>query len=109
MDVKLGLTNKTTGIVRKIVKSIDPKDPPIILVYFEGYKGMDIMYDEEGQVYPNVVPIKVFTQSGKDNIKRENFPLKLAFANTIHFAQGSTTKKLAVFFGDTFKMNSELL
>ena len=41
MDVKLGLTNKTTGIVRKIVKSIDPKDPPIILVYFEGYKGID--------------------------------------------------------------------
>ena len=32
IDVKLGLTNRSSGIVRKIVKSKDPKDPDIILV-----------------------------------------------------------------------------
>ena len=36
IDVKLGLTNKSTGIIRKIVKSDDPNDPDIILVEFDG-------------------------------------------------------------------------
>jgi hypothetical protein len=48
MDVKLGLVNNTTGIVRKILKSTDPNDPPIILVHFEGFKGIDIVRDLEG-------------------------------------------------------------
>lgn len=34
IDVKLGLTNRSSGIVRKIVKSEDPNDPDIILVEF---------------------------------------------------------------------------
>ena len=42
-------------------------------------------------------------------MKRENYPLKLGFATTIHSSQGSTTQKLIVFFGKTFNTNSELL
>lgn len=72
IDVELGLTNKTTGTVRKIVKSKDTKDAHIILVHFESWKGLDIVYDLDGNAYSNVVPIKVYTQSGKDRLKREN-------------------------------------
>ena len=43
IDVKLGLTNKSSGIVRKIVESKDKKDPDIILVEFDGFKGKDIV------------------------------------------------------------------
>ena len=48
MDVKLGLVNNATGIVRKILKSNDTNDPPIILVQFEGFKGIDIVRDLDG-------------------------------------------------------------
>lgn len=48
VDVRLGLTNKSTGIVRKIVKSRDSKDPDIILVEFSGFKGKDIVKDVDG-------------------------------------------------------------
>jgi hypothetical protein len=34
MEVKLGLTNKSSGIVRKIVTSKNDKDPDILLVEF---------------------------------------------------------------------------
>lgn len=40
---------------------------------------------------------------------RENYPLGLAFATTIHFAQGSTTDSLVVFGGKCFNNNTELL
>ena len=43
IDVRLGLTNKSSGIVRKIVESKDKNDPDIILVEFEGFKGKDIV------------------------------------------------------------------
>jgi hypothetical protein len=34
MEVKLGLTNKSSGIIRKIVTSKNDKDPDILLVEF---------------------------------------------------------------------------
>lgn len=64
IDVKLGLTNKSSGIVRKIVESKDKKDPDIILVEFDGFKGKDIVQDINGNSYPNLVPIAYYTQSG---------------------------------------------
>ena len=35
IDVKLGLTNKSTGIIRKIVKSKNKSDCDIMLVQFD--------------------------------------------------------------------------
>ena len=60
----LGLTNKSSGVVRKIVESKDKKDPDIILVEFDGFKGKDIVQDINGNSYPNLVPIAYYTQSG---------------------------------------------
>ena len=42
-------------------------------------------------------------------MKRENYPLKQAFANTIHWSQGFTTENLILFMGKNFNTNSELL
>ena len=49
IDVKLGLTNKSTGIVRKIVESKNKNDTDIILVEFDGFKGKDIVRDTNGK------------------------------------------------------------
>ena len=48
IDVRLGLTNKSSGIVRKIVHSKDKNDPDIILVEFYGFKGKDVVQDIDG-------------------------------------------------------------
>ena len=59
VDVRLGLTNRSTGTIRKIVKSTNSKDPDIMLVEFDGFKGKDIVKDVDGNSYPNVVPISL--------------------------------------------------
>ena len=48
IDVKLGLTNKTMGIVRKILKSPVNGDPDLILVEIPTYTGKTIMKDING-------------------------------------------------------------
>ena len=72
------------------------------------------MKDLNGKEYPNLIPIKIMQESKqhKDDrltFIRANYPLRLAFSTTVHFAQGSTTNRLIVWCGSGFNRNSELL
>lgn len=72
------------------------------------------MKDVNGVEYPNLIPIKIMNEAKhhydiKQTITRSNYPLRLAFSTTVHFAQGSTTNKLIVWCGKGFNKNSELL
>ena len=55
IDVRLGLTNKSCGTVRKIVKSEVKGDPDIILVDIDSYSGKPIISAD----HPKLIPIKV--------------------------------------------------
>ena len=59
IDVKLGLTNKTMGTVKKVLKSEVEGDPDIILVEFPSYSGKTIVYDLQGNEYPKLIPISI--------------------------------------------------
>ena len=59
IDVKLGLTNKSSGVIKKIIKSPNKSDCDIILVQFDRYIGKDIVKDINGNYYKNLIPITV--------------------------------------------------
>jgi len=109
MDVNLGLVNNAKGVVVDIVKNLeDPDEPDILLVKIEGFKGNELLYDINGNPIDNVIAIKPIRET-VNGITRVNYPLDLAFSNTIHFSQGSTTNYLVLFCGKMFNRNSELL
>ena len=75
--------------------------PTIIMVAMPGYKGPTFWHKEDGTP---VVPIVPFTarwqsKSGKQCL-RTQFPLRVAYAVTIHKSQGMTLNKAVVELGE---------
>ena len=98
---KHGLVNGATGIVRDIIyaENAKPHDMPIsIIVEFKDYSGKPLL----GPEYPKCVPIVPFTaqwNDGKSTHTRTQFPLRLAWAMTVHKSQGLTMERAVIDIG----------
>ena len=95
--VEMGLVNGAMGTVKAIVytKTAPPDLPQAVMVYFDHYSG-PTMHD--GTV--PVVPLKKTWLEGRNVLSRQQLPLKLAWAITIHKAQGLTLDKVVVDIGN---------
>ena len=90
-----GLTNGAIGHVKAIIYREDrlpPALPEFVVVKFEDYKGQSCLSN-----YPNCVAIAPVIHSwrfGADVYSREQLPLTLGYAMTIHKCQGLTMRQV---------------
>ncbi|XP_071963825.1 uncharacterized protein [Antedon mediterranea] len=89
VDVKKGLTNGCMGHVHEIVKPNRNAKPVSIKVKFDN--------NEIG-----VQAIEMFKESMGNKYSRKQFPLKLAYACTVHKVQGLTMNEAVVCLKNTF-------
>ena len=101
----VGLCNGALGIVHSIVYASDygpPLLPVAIMVQFDStYTGPSFSPN-----VPNLVPIppcSSFSESLGSNYERTQFPIKLAWAVTIHKSQGLTLEKMWIDLGKSEK------
>ena len=96
----VGLCNGATGTVVNIIfeNNHQPPDLPVaIMVKFENYRGP--VFDEN---HPSCVPICPITVSSQTEFgfqERQQLPLRLAWALTIHKSQGLTLPKVWIDIG----------
>ena len=91
-----GLTNGATGTAVGVISQPKGARPLCGLVEFSGYTGPAYEADR-----PRVVPITPHTQrfGDGDALTRTQIPLALAYAFTIHKAQGATFSKCSISLG----------
>ncbi|XP_071943751.1 uncharacterized protein [Antedon mediterranea] len=89
VDVKKGLTNGCMGYVKEITKHYQNSKPISIKVKFDN--------NEIG-----IQLIEAFQESIGSKYSRKQFPLKLAYACTVHKVQGMTMNKASVSLKNTF-------
>ena len=95
--VEVGLANGSLGTVGVIIfdEDVKPPNPPrYILIQFDNYNGPC--------VNGNLFPISAINRNCEINgrmVTRKQFPLKVAYAITIHKAQGLTLRKAKIDIG----------
>ena len=100
----VGLCNGATGTVVDFIyhSNLQPPSLPIaVIVQFDEYEGPSIFEDK-----PNCVPIcpvTVTLQISERCHERQQLPLKLAWALTIHKSQGLTLPKAVIDIGKSEK------
>ena len=94
--VDMGLVNGTMGTLRAICyQRGGPPDLPIaVMVEFDSYRGPTL---HDGTV--PIVPIRRNCLDGRASCSRLQLPLKLAWAVTVHKAQGLTLNKAVINIG----------
>ena len=95
----VGLCNGATGIVIDIVYQTGhapPSLPIAVIVKFDGYSGPSFS-DQESSFVP-VCPVTIKASSNAFH-ERQQLPLRLAWAFTIHKSQGMTLSKAWVDIG----------
>ena len=100
----VGLCNGATGTVVDIIYATNhqPPDLPIaVLVKFDDYRGPSFSTDLPSCV--PICPITVSAQSLEGVHERQQLPLRLAYALTIHKTQGLTLSKAWVDIGKSEK------
>ena len=96
----VGLCNGATGTVVDIVyqNNHQPPDLPIaVIVKFENYRGP--VFNENQPLCIPVYPITVSSQAEVGFHERQQLPLRLAWALTIHRSQGLTLSKAWIDIG----------
>ena len=97
---EVGLCNGALGSVRNIIYAegiFPPSLPAAVFIQFDTYTGPSFIHD-----IPNCVPIAPLSNSSEThgpNFERTQFPLKLAWAITIHKSQGLTLPKVWIDLG----------
>ena len=95
-----GLVNGISGVVEDFVW-LDPMDiqslPSVIFVALKDYKGPTLWRTSTGTpivpIPPSLNTWEKHTSSGDKTLSREQFPLSLANAITVHKSQGATLEK----------------
>ena len=100
----VGLCNGATGTVVDIIYATNhqPPDLPIaVIVRFDDYRGPSISEDLPSCV--PICPITASSQSIEGFHERQQLPLRLAYALTIHKSQGLTLSKAWINIGKSEK------
>jgi ATP-dependent DNA helicase PIF1 len=91
---QVGIVNGAFGIVRDIIYPLNKKIdslPEIVFIELNDYNGPQYLIDPARK---NWIPINVASAYKHQlNATRTHFPIRLAYAMTIHRAQGLTLKK----------------
>ena len=96
--VKGGLANGTLGTVQAVVYNemkTTSEAPDFIMVQFDGYNGPCI----NANLFPVAMIIRSCEKNGR-YFTRKQFPLKVAYAITIHKSQGLTIEYVVIDLGD---------
>lgn len=99
ISVHQGLVNGSLGTVRDIIFNPGerpPMMPSVILVEFDKFLGP---YLTDQRVFP-ILPVTANWRDSNVDCSRRQFPLTLAYALTIHKAQGLTLDKAIVDIGE---------
>ena len=100
----VGLCNGATGTVVNMIYAINhrPPDLPIaVMVRIDDYRGPSFSELEQSSV--PIGPITISSQSVEGIHERQQIPLKLACALTIHKSQGLTLPKACINIGKSEK------
>ena len=99
-----GLCNGTMGVVREVIfkdQDLPPALPVAIIVQFNAYTGPTFgpAYQIDHEHYVPIVPITSQSDIHGSAFERQQFPLKLCWAITIHKSQGLTIDKAWIDLG----------
>ena len=94
--IEAGLVNGAMGTVKAIayLRGSPPDLPTAVMVKFDHYSGPTL---HDGTI--PIVPLKRTWVEGNTVLSRQQLPLKLAWAITIHKAQGLTMNKVVIDIG----------
>jgi ATP-dependent exoDNAse (exonuclease V) alpha subunit len=103
---EMGLVNGAPGVIKDIIypntmNNLFETHPIAILIEFDKYNGPRIFEDEEKK---NWIPINSKSAYNKFfNSSRNQFPIRLNYATTIHKSQGSTLNRGVIDLGTSEK------
>lgn len=101
VDVEKGLVNGAMGTVTEVLPPQQGSSVPQgIMVLFD--KKVGVQYNTSRTMQHQAIKITAFEENLKNNAIRLQFPLRLAWACTVHKVQGITTDKAVVSLKNVF-------